>query len=116
VLRAVSLSLGINPACSVHGEAAREEHLSGSAFFFDFGQGIAFSGGKAVSPVTVKTDRFGLKPLKFLFYQEFEQRLLAMEAVFSLIKDSTVRAVHDLVGDLFAAMGRKAVQYNDILF
>ena len=39
-----------------------------------------------------------------------------MEAVFSLVKDSAVRAVHDLICDLLTAVGRKAVQYSDILF
>ena len=51
-----------------------------------------------------------------LIYQDFKKRLLGMEAVFSLVKDSAVRAVHDLIRDLLTAMGRKAVQYSDILF
>jgi len=39
-----------------------------------------------------------------------------MEAIFSLVKDSAVRAVHDLICDLFTPVGREAVQYSDILF
>ena len=51
-----------------------------------------------------------------LFYQDFKKRLLGMEAVFSLVKDSAVRAVHNLIRDLLTAMGRKAVQYSDVFF
>ena len=51
-----------------------------------------------------------------LFYHDFQKRLLGMETVFSLVKDSAVRTVHDLICDLLAAMGRKAVQHSDILF
>jgi hypothetical protein len=39
-----------------------------------------------------------------------------METVFCLIKDSTVRTIHDLIRDLLSAMGRETVQYGDILF
>ena len=48
-------------------------------------------------------------------HQERQQRLLGMQPVLGLVEDERMRAVDDRRGDLFATVGRQAVQHHDVV-